>query len=90
MLPELKNSEVVSKSLQDYKHKSTFITNKDVQKELNNLILSLEEQVRDLEQAHRIRTAGSLKPSLFTANRQNIHNTRKRIISIFKENNIPI
>ena len=90
MLPDLKNSEVVTKSLQDYKHKSTFITNKDVQQELNNLISSLEEQVRDLEQAHRIRTAGSLKPSLFVSKRQNIHNTRKRIVTILQENNIPI
>ena len=90
MLPQLKNGKNFTKSVAEFEHKSSFIENEEVKKELHKLIALLKEQVGDLEQAHRVRTAGDLKPSLFGPNRQNISKTRKAIITIFSENNIPI
>ena len=89
MLPQLKNGKNFTKSVAEFEHKSSFIENEEVKKELHKLIALLKEQVGDLEQAHRVRTAGDLKPSLFGPNRQNISKTRKAILTIFSENNTP-
>ncbi len=88
MLPNLSNSEEVLKSINDYKEKSQYLSNDSLKKTVNKLIEELQEELKTLDQAHRIRSAGELKPSLFSPNREKIHNIRRKIIQIYKENNI--
>jgi hypothetical protein len=88
MLPNLANSNQVQESINDYRKKSKYITDNSTKEILNKLINELEEQVKIIDQAHRIRSAGELKPNLFMSNREKVHNLRKQIITIYKENNI--
>ena len=88
MLPNLANSQQVQESIQDYRKKSEYLTNDNAKEIENKLINELEEEVKIIDQAHRIRSAGELKPNLFMSNREKVHNLRKQIITIYKENNI--
>tara|TARA_Y200000002_G_scaffold58962_1_gene44383 strand:+ start:18915 stop:19190 length:276 start_codon:yes stop_codon:yes gene_type:complete len=88
MLPNLANSQQVQESIQDYRKKSEYLTNDNAKEIVNKLINKLEEEVKIIDQAHRIRSAGELKPNLFMSNREKVHNLRKQIITIYKENNI--
>ena len=88
MLPNLSNNKKVRESINDYKQKSDYITNESTKQTVNKLIEDLEQEIKTLDQAHRIRSAGELKPSLFSPNREKVHNIRQKIVQIFKENNI--
>tara|TARA_B100000965_G_scaffold404402_1_gene435035 strand:+ start:5589 stop:5864 length:276 start_codon:yes stop_codon:yes gene_type:complete len=88
MLPSLANSQKVQESIQDYRNKLKYLTNDNTKQIVKKLILQLEEEIKVIDQAHRIRSAGELKPSLFTPNRENVHNLRRKIVTIYKENNI--
>tara|TARA_B100000073_G_C23667259_1_gene547094 strand:- start:432 stop:707 length:276 start_codon:yes stop_codon:yes gene_type:complete len=88
MLPSLFKSDEVQESIDDYKKKSQYITNESTKQIVNKLIEELQQEIKTLDQAHRIRSAGELKPSLFSPNREKIHTIRQKIIQIYKENNI--
>jgi len=51
------------------------------------LLKKLKEYIADLDQAHRIRTVGDLRPNLFTYHREQIYKTRMSLDTIIKENN---
>tara|TARA_A100001035_G_scaffold266242_2_gene249094 strand:- start:844 stop:1116 length:273 start_codon:yes stop_codon:yes gene_type:complete len=88
MLPNLFKGKQFQKSIQDYKHKATFLTHENAKTQVADLIKNLEQEIQNLEQAHRIRTAGQLHPSLFGDKREKIYELRSGIVKILKEHNI--
>jgi len=88
MLPSLFNSINVKKSLTRLSFKIKMIRNVKAKERCYNLLEKLKEQIILLEQAHRIRSTGELRPNLFSYQRENIYKIRKEIEKILKENHV--
>ena len=85
MLPNLFDSEKFQNSLAKYYKEINKIKNEETQKKAASLILKLKEEVKNLDQAHRIKTVGELRPNLFGPLRDKIHEIRKKLNLIIKQ-----
>jgi len=87
MLPSLQNSSNVKDNLARYSHKIKYIKNLEAKNKALSALNNLKNAIADLEQAHRVRTSGDLRPNLFDYHREKIFLFRKEIEKLIKENN---
>jgi len=86
MLPSLQNSSNVRNNLARYSHKIQYIKNIKAKNKALIALQNLKNAIADIEQAHRIRTSGDLRPNLFDYHREKIFLFRKEIEKLIKEN----
>lgn len=87
MLPILLKTNRIIQDLNFYKIKIRQIKNDKARDKADLLLKKLKEYIADLDQAHRIRTVGDLRPNLFTYHREQIYKIRMSLDTIIKENN---
>jgi hypothetical protein len=88
MLPNLFKDVKVQKELKIFQVKIKQIQNSAVKKEAEILLKKLKEEIQILEDNHKSRLIGELRPSLYYINRENINDYRLKISKILHENGL--
>jgi len=83
---DLLKSKAVAKSLKMYEFKIKRIKDITIKNTGMSLLQDLKKYILDLEQAHKIKNAGDLRPNLFDYHREKIYNCRKTLDKIINQN----
>jgi hypothetical protein len=83
---DLLKSQVVTKSLKTYEFRIKRIKDITIKNTGMSLLQDLKKYILDLEQAHKIKNAGDLRPNVFDYHREKIYKIRKKLDQLIKEN----
>lgn len=83
---DLLKDKAVAKSLQTYEFRIKRIKDITLRNNGMSLLQDLKKYILDLEQAHKIKNAGDLRPNVFQFHREKIYKIRKKLDKLIKEN----